>query len=156
MNVIFRNIIIIFLLLLYPFLSHSAPLLEERIVYNEIKDMTADISQDISFAVIHISQPINNISAVAINPPYREFPNIILFEYSEKKGRWTRVFEWLSIGIQHNFSLYRDMHILGKGADIQIQGEPNNYEFDEKVKDLIKDAFSTNMIIIPYKKFGSV
>lgn len=140
------------LILLYPSLSYGTPPLTEQTVYDDIKDMIEEKSKEFSFAIIHISQPVKNISIAAINPPYREFPNIVLFEYSKKTGRWNRVFEGLSIGIQPTPSFYLDLHTLGQGADMLI-GKSTEYRFNEAIKEVIKTASSTGGIIIPHKNF---
>lgn len=60
-----------------------------------------------AFAVKAVSDEVNGWIAVALDPPYREFPNVVLFRRTG--AAWQRVWEGLSIGIQPYTSPYLDL-----------------------------------------------
>jgi len=93
------------------------------------------------------------IRIVHVDPPHREFPNLIIF----KDGK--RVFEALTIGIIPETSKYLDLHTIGHGVDI---GHPSlltysangRIAFDDKCKHFIRHYLSKNgMVAIPYEHF---
>lgn len=141
---------LLFILILITVISAS-PKLSNSEINTEIKDMIFQTARNITYKILSISEPVDNITAVAILPPYREFPNVLLFQY--KNNKWSRVFECLSIGIQDNQSDTLDLHTVGEGIDFTIGGK-NEYSFDEETKKLIdKSLSSSEAILIPYKNF---
>ncbi|MDO8477755.1 MAG: hypothetical protein Q7W02_16465 [Candidatus Rokubacteria bacterium] len=100
-----------------------------------------------SLRVLSITSPVNGISAVAINPPYREFPNVVLFRFDEGAKRWKRVFEALSLGIQPEVSKRLDLHTLGEAFDIEQTTSAEERDFTS--------AFSAGQgwVSIAYKRF---
>ena len=67
--------------------------------------------------IVSITSAVNGISAVAISPPYREFPNVVLFRYDTATRRWIRILEGLCLGIQPEVSKILDLHTIGLGID---------------------------------------
>jgi len=94
-----------------------------------------------------ISSPVHGVTAVAIEPPYREFPNVILFNYDEGAKRWKRVFEGLTIGIQPEVSRFLDLHTVGLGVDIKQLPKP------EQQKYLSDSGLGHGWVSIPYLQF---
>jgi len=106
---------------------------------------------DIKYEIIEITKPCKDFCVVSLIPPYREFPNIIIFKL-DKEDKWKRIFECLSVGIQDNRSDFLDLHTIGRALDT---GEDNQiYDFNsKKIRDLIKISQTTDGIIIPYQHF---
>lgn len=74
------------------------------------------------FAIRAIAGPVKGWAAVAISPPYREFPTIVLFHAAED-GSWRRVFEGLTPGVQPQRSALLDLHTKGEAIDYAVGGE---------------------------------
>lgn len=98
--------------------------------------------------ILSITNPVNGLSAVAIEPPYREFPNVILFRYNEVAKRWERVSEALCLGIQSEVSKVLDLHTTGHAVDIE---QPASAEARRKLSDT---AAGSGMVVIPYQRFA--
>jgi hypothetical protein len=94
-----------------------------------------------------ITTPVNGLAAVAIEPPYREFPNIVLFRYDDGAKRWSRVFEGLSVGIQFDQSAILDLHTLGVAMDVK---QPEKQDQSSYLEDL---GFGHGWIPVSYEKF---
>jgi hypothetical protein len=102
------------------------------------------------YKIINISKPINGLTIVSINPPYREFPNQIIFKFDSKEKKWVRVYEALCIGIEDKVSEVLDLHTTDDVVDV-IFGK--NILFGEKFKKINQIANDKNMILIPYTHF---
>jgi len=102
------------------------------------------------YKIIDISKPINGLTIVSIRPPYREFPNQIIFKFDSKEKKWVRVYEALCIGIEDTPSEILDLHTTDDVVDVII-GE--NILFGEKFKKINKIANAKNLIFIPYTHF---
>lgn len=66
-------------------------------INQQIENMLSDIgveNKKVSFEVLK-TITCNNITAVAIKPPYREFPNVIIFYYDDINKHWKRIKEGL-------------------------------------------------------------
>ena|GEM_PF-3114978 len=102
------------------------------------------------YKIIDISKSINGLTIVSIRPPYREFPNQIIFKFNSKEKKWVRVYETLCIGIEDAPSEILDLHTTDDVVDVII-GE--NILFGEKFKKINKIANAKNLIFIPYTHF---
>ena len=93
----------------------------------------------------------NNIVAVFINPPYREFLNVIFYKLINGKGK--RIIEGLTIGITDTKSDFLDLHTKGQGID--LTSEPTgNYDFDSNdIQKIIRVLKANNSPIIVYSNF---
>jgi hypothetical protein len=69
-----------------------------------------------SYKIISMSEIVDNVLAAVLTPPYREFPNIILFKVDPKDGSLKRVYEALCLGIQDAPSGLLDLHTIGRDA----------------------------------------
>jgi hypothetical protein len=100
--------------------------------------------------ILSITSPVRGISAVAIEPPYREFPNIVLFQYEEGARRWVRIREGLSLGLQTEVSDILDLHTLGIALDI---AQPD--ATDQRVW-MPPALRGQGQVVIPYDRFVHV
>jgi hypothetical protein len=144
-----------FILCLFA-LGLALPQLSEKTVKKEIENMLVPSVNNV-YEIISISKPVKNFSVVALTPPYREFPNIILFEY--KNGVWQRVYECLSVGIQDEPSDIIDLHTAGLAVDMvpQFQGKSiveDGYSFlDKNFQDMLEAFEKNNFVVIFYQNF---
>jgi|GEM_PF-5149902 len=72
------------------------------------------------FDILAQTEVVQNWFAVAIDPPYREFPNVILFHWDG--GEWVRIMEGLGVGVQPYASPYLDLHVARAAYDLTIEG----------------------------------
>jgi len=98
--------------------------------------------------ILSITNPVNGLSAVAIEPPYREFPNVILFRYNKGAKRWERASEALCLGIQSEVSKVLDLHTTGHAIDIE---QPTSAEARRILSDT---AAGQGMVMVPYQRFA--
>ena len=96
----------------------------------------------------------NNMQAVLVELPYREFPSILLFSKDASTNKWTRVFEGLSPGIQDTPSDLYDWHKVSPslGKDFATSDTANNF-YGARVKQLVEAAGFQKATIIPYQNF---
>jgi hypothetical protein len=74
--------------------------------------------------ILAVAGPVGGWLAVAVSPPYREFPTVVLFR-SGQDGAWSRVFEALTPGVQPQRSSLLDLHTRGQAFDSTIgEGSP--------------------------------
>ncbi len=147
---------IINIVLLIMFIQPSVSLALENVLTQE--EATASInkmvfSNEYNYKILKITKSINNLCAVAISPPYREFPNVILFKYENNK--WNRVFEGLCLGIQPKPSGKLDLHTIKIAADVIYDNKPLVFH-EEKTKKLIIDSIMHGIVIIPYEDFTHI
>ena len=105
-------------------------------------------------AKIKIVSPIvDDIQVVVLESSYREFPNVFLLK-KDSKGKWNRVFECLSPGIQDKPSGLFDWHTKGCGVDFEVN-KVSVYEFHSKVINaLIESSLDKKGgVIIAYQNF---
>jgi len=131
-------------------LSSNAQDINKKMIEQDINNMS--ISNDYNFEILSISSIINNICIVTINPPYREFPNILIYNYDNNSKKWSRVFESFCIGIQPEPSSLTDLHTTGYGVDFSI-GNDSVVILNQNIKNVIAEAINNNSIIIPYQNF---
>jgi len=75
------------------------------------------------FDILAQTEVVDGWFAVAIDPPYREFPNVILFRWTATG--WVRITEGLGAGVQPYPSPYLDLHVAGLAYDLAIgDGRP--------------------------------
>lgn len=97
-----------------------------------------------------ITSPVHGMAAVAIDPPYREFPNVVLFRYDEGVKRWQRILEGLSLGVQPQVSRVLDLHTIGIGLDFKTPTEEDQRRY---LSDL---SVGLGWAAVPYRKFVHV
>ena len=137
------KIILLLSLLLIACSSHS---LDSKFNVSEINKMAGDDYKD-KFEILKVIEA-NNIVAVFINPPYREFPNVIFYKLINGKDK--RIIEGLTIGITDTKSDFLDLHTKGQGID--LTSEPTgNYDFDSNdIQKIIRVLKANNSPIIVY------
>lgn len=128
--------------------SNSSTVLTSYEARLAIESMVHDFPGISPIRVQSITSPVNGLAAVAIEPPYREFPNVVLFRYDEGPKRWKRVFEGLSIGIQPEVSMVLDLHTIGEAIDIF---HPKSEEQRHIINDI---AAGHGAIVISYDRFS--
>ena len=111
------------------------------------------LSNTYSAKIKKILPIVDDIQVVVLEPSYREFPSIILLK-KNSIGKWNRVFECLSPGIQDNNSGLLDWHTIGCGIDLTVD-EVSVYEFHSKVVyAMIESSIDKNGgVIIAYQNF---
>lgn len=142
---IFFNIIFIF----YPAAYSVDDLVLEKL-HKQIGQLI--ITDEYQYQVIKVSEIVNNLCAVAIEPPYREFPNIIIFQYDPNTQAYMRIYESLSLGIQDKPSTKLDLHTVGIGMDLKAGEDPNVFE-SAAIQKLIEIGNNHGMVVIPYTYF---
>ncbi|WP_426669728.1 hypothetical protein ACPPVU_00510 [Mucilaginibacter sp. McL0603] len=101
-----------------------------------------------------IVPPVNGIQVVVLSIPYREFPGIIIINKNKSTGKWERVFESLSPGIQDKSSGLLDWHTKGEGVDFMIDKMSMCNFSDKRIKTVVETSIKKNgVIIIPYQHF---
>lgn len=130
--------------------SHlSAGIVES--VRSKIDEM---IDSKYSYKILTISDVIDNIVVASLTPPYREFPNVILFKRTQE-GALLRVQEGLSLGIQDEQSPFLDMHTVGNAVDLAVDfglGRPLRFT-DDQTKKLFTVTQSSGLVAVLYGKF---
>jgi tetratricopeptide (TPR) repeat protein len=126
-----------------------------KFAQNEIEKLIYKFKGIQEYRIFDIKGPIDNLIIVAIDPPYREFPNILLFKkYNDK---WSIVFETLSIGLDFFPSGLLDTHTVGHGVDFLIEKDDKNINQisgnNKSKTPIIHMANNEKMIIISYGKF---
>lgn len=132
--------------------SYEIKPISQGFISQQIKNMLIDkkyLKKEFSFYILQITT-MNNVTAVAIKPPYREFPNVIIFHYDDTNKKWKRIQEGLCLGIQDEPSKMLDLHTVGLGFD--MKPEINAYS-PTAMKEFYELANKSKMIIIPYKEF---
>lgn len=155
----FKNIFISSALLICISIISCTPKLTQEVARTGIFKIYCDPGSGIAPKVEKILDPVNKLTAVLVSPPYREFPNIILFQYSDKLKKWQIIYECLSAGITPETSEVLDLHTLKKSKyqsiDFQVRDWKIN-SFNDKTKKLIS-LFNKNVkqpsILIPYTFF---
>ena len=71
--------------------------------------------------ILSVAGPVSGWLAVAVAPPYREFPTVVLFQ-ATPDGSWSRVFEALTPGVQGQRSPLLDLHTTGRAFDMTVGG----------------------------------
>lgn len=147
------------LMLVFVFASFYVPVTEAEpaaigpeTVKAELDRMLISLKQEVKYAIIKICGPENNLCAVAIDPPYREFPNVLLFNFDPQSGKYVRVFEGLCLGIQDEPSGKLDLHTIGMGIDAVISETQNQFS-DAYLQRMIELSNESGMVVIPYHDF---
>lgn len=154
-----KSIFATLLMLVFTFASFYVPVTEAEpatidpeTVRAELDRMLISLKQEVKYTIIKICGPENNVCAVAIDPPYREFPNVLLFNFDSQNGKYVRVFEGLSFGIQDGPSGKLDLHTIGMGIDAVISETQNQFS-DANLQRMIELSDETGMVVIPYHDF---
>ncbi len=103
--------------------------------------------------IVKMTKSVNKICAVAIDPPYREYPNVLVYISEGENDPWTRVSEGLSLGIQPYDSGLLDLHTQGDGVDFKLTGA-NSYSFgDPNTRKLIQASEKAGSAVVAYGNF---
>lgn len=117
-------------------------------------DLPALVGPDLApepAVVLHVTQEMQDWVAASIRPPYREFPNVILYHREDGAERWIRVEEGLLLGLQPDRSGLLDLHTQGKAFDIVVDGSPElTPEIIDKVDTV---ARSSGLLTVAYLGF---
>lgn len=146
-----RTLILIALLLILNFYSHSQELNKEQI---QLYANDLLISKGYQVKINKILPVVKDVQIAVLEIPYREYPSIIIFNRDLKTNKWSLVFECLSPGIQDYPSGLLDWHTLGLGVDFIANDDTIVYFSSKVVKSLIESSIKKNTgLIIPYQKF---
>ncbi len=137
-------------ILTFALLSYAKPGYQESI-QPEIDKLV--IKGDYSYKILAISETIDNVIAVSLIPPYREFPNIILFKVNPKDGSLKRIYEALCLGIQDEQSKLLDLHTIGYAIDFEVDKDTLISLNDKTTKTVIETFEKNEGAIVPYGKF---
>ncbi len=129
--------------------AEPAPI-DPEAVKAELDAMIISLQEKVEYSILKICGPNHNVCAVAIDPPYREFPNVLLFNFNAKSGKYVRVFEGLCFGIQDGPSGKLDLHTIGMGIDATISEARNQFD-DVGLQRMIELSHETGMVVIPYQ-----
>lgn len=129
--------------------AYSQDLSQDRIQH--LAD-TMLISPAYKIKIKKILPQTNNLQAVLVELPYREFPSIILLSKNPATNTWTRVFEGLSPGIQEEPTGLYNWDKAGLGKDFSTKDTANNFS-GERVRQLIDAVSVKKSVIIPYQNF---
>ncbi|MBN1804577.1 MAG: hypothetical protein JW837_04955 [Sedimentisphaerales bacterium] len=110
-------------------------------------------SNEYNYEILNVSVIIKDMCVVSISPPYREFPNVLVFK--NKNNHWHRVFEGLCVGIQSEPSSKLDLHTIDLGADVLFDGKPLIFD-DPKTRKAIAEMASGGAVVIPYETFTHI
>jgi hypothetical protein len=138
------------LILTFALSSSAKPGYQESI-QSEIDGLL--IEGDYSYKILSISETIDNVIAVSLIPPYREFPNIILFRVNPKDGSLKRIYEALCLGIQDEPSRLLDLHTIGFAIDFKINEDAPISLNDKTTKTVIETFEKNGGAIVLYGKF---
>lgn len=111
------------------------------------------IKGDYSYKIISVSETVDDVLAAALVPPYREFPNIILFKVDPKDGSLKRIYEAFCLGIQDSPSGLLDLHTIGNAVDFSVDKDAVMSLGDKKTKTIIETFEKEGGAIVLYGKF---
>ncbi len=96
---------------------------------------------------IEIRGPIDEFSIAAITPPFREFPNVLVYQFNFEKNKWERIREGVSMGVDLPRKKSVDLHVAGIAID---------YEKNKSIEEVnkFKDYWLLNgYVVVEYDKF---
>jgi hypothetical protein len=103
----------------------------------------------VDFEILAVTPSVGGWIAVSIDPPFREFPNVVLFRH--QSGHWERVHEGLSIGVQPYLSPFLDTHTQRVALDVTLEGRD---EISDDVLDAIeRSAAKSGLVAVPHQHF---
>jgi len=149
---IFFGILVLSLFTLVAYANDEIPIsLDEERVRAELDLLFPEMGP--AYELIDITNTVNNIAAVFVNPYYRDCPNVVFFKYDHDAKDYKRVFEGLCIGIQDDLSDKTDLHTLGLAIDVLIQNL-DTYELkNASVQEVMEIGNNHGFIVIPYQNF---
>ena len=123
---------------------------------NQIENQLSQllISNDFELRIIKKHPVIDDITAVEVNLPYREFPSILFFKMNN--GKWEITFEGLSPGIEDDRSGYLDWHTKSLAVDMKINFKDKGFnEFnDPRIRKIVERSIKgRRAVFIVYKDF---
>ncbi len=111
------------------------------------------IKGDYSYKIVSMSETVDNVLAAALTPPYREFPNIILFKVDPKDGSLRRIYEALCLGIQDAPSGLLDLHTIGNALDFTFNKDALMSLDDKTAKSALSSYEKEGGTLVLYGKF---
>lgn len=112
-------------------------------------DVNFDNLRPVNLKIIEKSKVIDSYFLVAIQPPYKGFPNVVIFK---NNNGWETTFEQLSIGIQSSISGTVDLHWIGLGADMTAGKSDSLIQLDDRSKAFLNILKKQKLIGILYPK----
>ncbi len=125
--------------------------LPHKRAFKAIQAMVTDRVKGVGFEILEITPMVTGLVAVSVRPPYREFPNVILFKHAGE-GNWQRVREGLVIGLHPKQGIFLDLHTTGDAADL-LMGKRREYSLDEDTKKFIDSGVKTGLVVTMYRNF---
>ncbi len=144
------SVLAVILILLFASPSQGKPNYQEQI-QSEIDGLL--IKGDYSYKIISISETVDNVLAAALVPPYREFPNIILFKVDPKNGSLKRIYEALCLGIQDAPSGLLDLHTIGNAIDFTFNKDALMSLDDKTAKSAVSSFEKEGGTLVLYGRF---
>ena len=138
-----------------PSASHAAA---AAAVEPAIQRMIAPTLAGAALKVLSVAGPVRGWLAVAVSPPYREFPTVVLFREAPDHS-WSRVFEALTPGVQGQRSTLLDLHTKGLAFDYTASkgsrgttGEPSRVTADA-IRDIVSLSKQNNLVTVAHAYF---
>lgn len=142
-----KYLTIIFLLLILSTVNAGEP--QHAYITSELNNM---LGKDYinKYKILKIVQQ-DGIIAVFLEPPYREFPNVVLF-YTTGNA-YKRLYEGLTIGITDVTSKILDLHTVGKAVDFTL-GKHSDYDFEsDMIRKVITVSEKNKSVLSVYSDF---
>jgi hypothetical protein len=136
--------------------TQAPPELTSAEALTAIRRMVLPVDGAGEIRIVNISAaltPSAELSAVVITPPYREFPNVILFSYDRGRHSWRRITEGLSLGLTADQSRFLDLHVAGRAVDIVLPAAKRGTSREQLQETLARIGIAQGQIMIPYQKF---
>lgn len=104
--------------------------------------------------VEEVTAPVEGWVAARIAAPYRDFPNVVLFQWDQARGAWTRVPEALSLGLCRCVSGTLDLH-TGESDQIldMTLGKEAITPSNPKIKAMVKEVNAKGGVASLYPGF---
>lgn len=144
------SVLVSIIILTFASPSHAKPNYQEQI-QSEIDGLL--IKGEYSCKIISMSEIVENVLAVVLTPPYREFPNIILFKVDPKDGSLKRIYEALCLGIQDAPSGLLDLHTIGNAIDFTFNKDALMSLDDKTAKSAVSSFEKEGGTLVLYGRF---
>lgn len=125
----------------------ESPVLTEAAAAEAIAKLVSD-KQPRTPKVLALSSSAGGIVAVSVEPPYRDFPNVVLFRFNSKKLTWARLPEAFVLGLQDKRTTLLDLHTTGLAVDFSIPPSDR-----QKYDRLRADGRKSGLVFVEYRHF---
>jgi hypothetical protein len=132
-----------------PAATRPEPALPVDLLQPAIQRMIAP-QVGVPLKVLAVAGPVRGWLAVAVLPPYREFPTVVLFRLQD--GSWSRVFEALTPGVRARPSNLLDLHTKGKALDYTV-GDGEQRLTPEVIAKVLSLSSSKKLAIVAHAYF---